>query len=121
MFSRQCIHVEAGSVHYQGFKSAMGKKYKGMAPAKLCDNASFFDDIMQATHVEKTIRLVFARDVKGPAIRDALSKALQPKLKNTAELASFENYFDGLSLKKGSHLSFSASQGGLTTFVGDKK
>jgi len=71
---------------------------------------------------ERSVRLVFARDVGGDKIVEALAERIRPKMSaGSASLKTFEAIFDGVSFKKGTSLDFSASsRGELTTSVKGK-
>ena len=75
-----------------------------------------------ADSVEKTVRLVFVRDIDSAKIRDALSERLRPALgAGSPSLKRFEAYFDGVTFKKGQSLTFTASGGKLMTSFGSKE
>jgi hypothetical protein len=71
---------------------------------------------------ERSVRLVFARDVGGDKIVEALAERIRPKMSaGSASLKTFEAIFDGVSFKKGTSLDFSASsRGELSTSIKGK-
>lgn len=63
---------------------------------------------------EKTLRLVFARGVSADQVVDSFSERLVPALgKDSAPLKSFQGFFKGLKIDKGTVLTFSANKGSL--------
>eukprot|EP00238_Polyblepharides_amylifera_P005503 CAMPEP_0196581286 /NCGR_PEP_ID=MMETSP1081-20130531/33434_1 /TAXON_ID=36882 /ORGANISM="Pyramimonas amylifera, Strain CCMP720" /LENGTH=197 /DNA_ID=CAMNT_0041901463 /DNA_START=364 /DNA_END=957 /DNA_ORIENTATION=- len=91
-------------------------KYSSLAKAdKLKESVEMFEDVINSAAMQKTLQLVFARNLKGASVRDALSERLKPKLGGSTEYKDFQSYFDGVQLKKGQNLSFSSVNGVLTT------
>mmetsp|Transcript_43929 Transcript_43929/g.82142 ORF Transcript_43929/g.82142 Transcript_43929/m.82142 type:complete len:166 (-) Transcript_43929:304-801(-) len=101
-------------VDEQVAKRSLGK-YKRTPAAELKHNNTLFTDLIMEKALEKTVQLVFARGVKGPAVLNALDERLRPTLEGTPELDEFRTYFNGVKLEKGQSLSFSSVYGVLTT------
>jgi hypothetical protein len=76
-----------------------------------------------AASYERGVRLVFARNIGGDKIVEALAERIRPAMDaDSPALRAFEAIFDGLSFKKGSSLDFHAtSEGELATFIKGKR
>ena len=103
-------------------RAAVGDRYVGKSVKDVAKDQALFDAVNAAADVEKTVRLVFARDIDSAKIRDALSERLRPALgAESPSLRRFEAYFDGVTFKKGQSLTFTASGGKLITSFGSKE
>lgn len=103
-------------------RAAVGDRYVGKSVKDVAKDQTLFDVVNAAADVEKTVRLVFARDIDSAKIRDALSERLRPALgADSPSLRRFEAYFDGVTFKKGQSLTFTASGGKLITSFGSKE
>ena len=68
------------------------------------------DPLEALASCERSVRLVFARDVGGEKVVEALAERIRPKMESgSPALRAFEKIFDGVSFKKGSSLDFTAS------------
>lgn len=113
------VKVYAVGLYVDTKKAAaqLGARWKG----KPADDALFME-VAKAADVYKRATLVFARNVKGAAIKDALSEYVEPALGPFHPAAlEFNSYFEGVTLKKGSALSFTASGGSLATTLDGKE
>ena len=103
-------------------RAVVGDRYVGKGVRDVAKDQGLFDAVNGADSVEKTVRLVFARDIDSAKIRDALSERLRPALgAGSPSLKRFEAYFDGVTFKKGQSLTFTASGGKLMTSFGSKE
>ena len=76
-----------------------------------------------AASYERLVRLVFARNVGGDKIVEALAERIRPAMDaDSPALRAFEAIFDGVSFKKGTSLDFHATfEGELATFIKGKR
>ena len=61
-------------------RAAVGDRCVGKSVKDVAKDQALFDAVNAAADVEKTVRLVFARDIDSAKIRDALSERLRPAL-----------------------------------------
>ena len=99
-------------------KKAVGDQYKGKSAAAVAADDGLYRSLLSDSSIEKTVRLVFARDLDSKKIRDALVERLVPRLgESSPSLKQFETFFDGIAFKKGQSLTFSAVRGTLQTNI----
>ena len=105
------IYVNANEVR-EAMRAVFGA---GASMANEAKTERAFDALRQC---ERAARLVFARDVGGDKIADALAERIRPALgANSPALAEFEALFNGVTFKKGASLDFHARRGALETRV----
>ena len=103
-------------------RAAVGDRYVGRKVSDVAKDQSLYAAVMNDAKVEKTVRLVFARDLDSAKIADALSERLRPALgAGSASLREFESHFEGVQFKKGQSLTFSAVGGKLHTSIQGKE
>lgn len=99
-------------------KKAVGDKYKGKSAAAVAKDDGLYSSLLTNPGIEKTVRLVFARDLDSKKISDALVERLVPRLgAGSPSIKEFEKFFDGIAFKKGQSLTFSAVKGALHTNI----
>jgi hypothetical protein len=88
-------------VDLRAARAAVGDRFVGGRAVDVAKDPSLFAAVLSSPDVEKTVRLVLARDVDSSKIRDALSERLKPVLgAGSPSLKEFEGYFDGIMFKK---------------------
>ena len=103
-------------------RAAVGDAYVGRKVSDVAKDQSLFATLLNDAKVEKTARLVFARDLDSAKVSDALSERLRPALgAGSASLRAFESHFEGVQFKKGQSLTFSAVGGKLHTSIQGKE
>lgn len=103
-------------------RAAVGDRYVGRKVSDVAKDQSLYAAVLNDAKVEKTARLVFARDLDSAKIADALSERLRPALgAGSASLREFESHFEGVQFKKGQSLTFSAVGGKLHTSIQGKE
>lgn len=101
------------------------KAFKGMSPEKLAKDQKFFDALVSADDVEKTLHLniAFGR-ISSSQFWDAIEGQLAGPMKQLgaeADLKAFAATFDGVKFRKGLPISFCISEdGGLSTKIDEK-
>ena len=82
----------------------------GASMGEMAKSERAFDALRRC---ERAARLVFARDVGGDKIADALAERIRPALgANSKSLHRFEALFNGVTFQKGASLDFHAKIGG---------
>ena len=82
----------------------------GASMGEMAESERAFDALRRC---ERAARLVFARDVGGDKIADALAERIRPALgANSKSLHRFEALFNGVTFQKGASLDFHAKIGG---------
>ena len=83
-------------------RAAVGDAYVGRKVSDVAKDQSLFATLLNDAKVEKTARLVFARDLDSAKVSDALSERLRPALgAGSASLRAFDRT-SRVQFKKGS-------------------
>lgn len=113
-------------VDASGAKKAL-HKYKGSSVDGLMANQKAFDELVDNTHFEKSLRLVISfGSLKRAQFINALEERLKPALNKAKEPAStmqaFEKLFDGVTFRKGTEVAFATHhKGQLVTQIDGKQ
>jgi len=109
-----------------GAKKAL-HKYKGTSVDGVLMHQDMFDELVDNTHFEKSLRLVISfGSLKRSQFVSALEERLKPALEKAKEpaatLKSFEALFDGVQFRKGLEVAFATHhKGELVTKIDGKQ